>query len=348
MSCGARLEAGMARIGLSRSLSDSPRDWLAKCVRAEQIGLPTAWAADVPGADCIVSMTLSLSATTRLRAGAAILLPTRSPLQLATALAQLAALGDGRVIAGFGAGAPEYVGPGHDVPFGPPLPRMREYYTAVNALLRAPLGEPVAVAGEYRHAEGRGFGLSPEAVTTIIGAHGPAMTRLAGRIAEGLVIDLMTPRTVMDQRVALALAEHGSGSFFTAAGVSASVDPDEGVALRRARAEVLAALLLPFFRERFVEIAGEDLSERLYALLIGKKFDAADALLPEWIARSFILVSTPTRLVDDVAAMTEFEEIIPVSVGIWSPMIAGELGVSKADLAEARRWLTVACLGEMD
>src|SRR5919108_1329201 len=163
-------------------LENRREQFMALATLAERLGyeamlLPETWAYDVT----IVLAEASVR-TQRLKIGSAILgVWNRSAATLAMGAATLASLSAGRFILGLGASTPQLVEGLHDVPFGPPLARMRQIVTQVRALLR---GErvPLAVAKEARALR---LNVPPAEVPICLAAIGDASVRLAGEIADG-------------------------------------------------------------------------------------------------------------------------------------------------------------------
>jgi alkanesulfonate monooxygenase SsuD/methylene tetrahydromethanopterin reductase-like flavin-dependent oxidoreductase (luciferase family) len=122
--------------------------------------------------------------TRRVRLGTGILgVWNRSAATIAMAAATLASQSNGRFILGLGASTPQLVEGLHDVPFEPPLPRMRRTVMQVRALLR---GErvPLAVTTAARALR---LNVPVADVPIYLAALGDASIRLAGELAEGWI-----------------------------------------------------------------------------------------------------------------------------------------------------------------
>src|SRR5919108_537490 len=105
---------------------------LAERLGYEAMLLPETWAYDVT-----IVLAEAAVKTQRLTVGSAILgVWNRSAATLAMGAATLASLSGGRFILGLGASTPQLVEGLHDVPFGPPLARMRQMVTQVLERLR--------------------------------------------------------------------------------------------------------------------------------------------------------------------------------------------------------------------
>ena len=157
----------------------------------EAVMLPETWAFDIT-----VLLAEMAVKTRRVKLGTGIVgVWSRSAATLAMASATLASISDGRFILGLGASTPQLVEGLHDVPFEPPVPRMRRTVAQVRALLR---GErvPLAVATGARPLK-----LNVPALTEVpiyLAALGDASVRLAGEVADGW-IPFLFPRRLMPQ-----------------------------------------------------------------------------------------------------------------------------------------------------
>ena len=150
---------------------------------AEELGydavmLPETWAYDVT----VLLAEIALK-TRRVRIGTGIAgVWSRSAATLAMASATLASMSGGRFILGLGASTPQLVEGLHDVPFEPPVPRMRRVVTQVRALLR---GErvPLAVTTTARALKLNVPMVAP--VPIYLAGLSDLSVRLAGEIADG-------------------------------------------------------------------------------------------------------------------------------------------------------------------
>ena len=131
----------------------------------------------------------------------------------------------------------------------------------------------------------------------------------------------------------------------TGAGVITSVDPDEEEALRRARAEAAASFALPPFAPRLAAHAGKDGAAAFGERVAAGDLAGAAATLPEPTVRSFVLVTTPERFADDIAAIPT-ETVQPLPVGVFAPMFGAGLGFTADDAAAGRARLAAAIFGD--
>jgi len=175
------------------------------CVAAEELGYRQAWLAEVAGPESFSLAGAIANATEEMDVGVAVVpAATRSPALMAMGAATVSGLLAGRTFSlGVGASSQMIVESWHDRDFAPPVTRVRESVLATRALLQGERdfeGETVSV---------RRFALatSPGEVRLLVGALGPRMLRLAGAVADGVCLNLMTPDAVPRQ---LAEIERGA------------------------------------------------------------------------------------------------------------------------------------------
>ena len=173
---------------------------------AEAYGVGELWLWE----DCFLEGGLTTAAaalawTERLKVGVGLLpVPLRNPAVAAMEIATLARMFPGRFLPGLGHGVLEWMAQvGARVPS--PMTLLREHATAVRDLLH---GRTVDVDGRFVHLDGVALDWPPREVPPIlIGARGPKTVRLAGEIADGVLLD--SGLTVAQVREARAQAEEG-------------------------------------------------------------------------------------------------------------------------------------------
>ena len=335
----------MASVGYSRALSDSSRDWYRDCMRAERAGLSSVLSADIPGRDGFVDAALAVAATDHVPLGIGVALPTRSPLQTALAAASIASFR--RTFAlGLGIGTPTTNEHAHGVGYRPSLGRLRDFTECVLGVLRGPAGEPVEVVTNHYRAAFAGFGLDSDLVPVVIGAQGPHTVRWAAQATDGLVMHLMTARRVMRDRVSIVgEARSTTAPFHLSTGMVVSVHPDEEESLCRARADLTVAMSRPWYMGRLADAAGDEFRDEFAALVASDLWTEAARLLPDELVRDFVLVSTPGRVREDLEAVDEVGEVVPVNCGNFYSHIPEAFGLTVDDARTARSELRDAILG---
>lgn len=177
---------------------------------AESLGFTDIWSAEVDGTDGFTTLAALAVTTERLRLGTAIIPAySRPPAVLAMTAANLQALSGGRFILGLGTSTSIIVGRWLGIPFDKPLTRMRE---TIEVLREALGGKKVTFDGETLSTQGFRLTADPGAPVPIyIAALGPKMLRLAGEVADGLILYLFTPEGARSAIEQVRAAAKGAG-----------------------------------------------------------------------------------------------------------------------------------------
>jgi probable F420-dependent oxidoreductase len=157
---------------------------------AERLGYRSLWTAEVSGADALTVLSAYATVTSRVQLGTAVIaMQTRTPVMTAMSFASLHALSGGRAIIGLGVGSPIIAERWHGVAYPPAVTAMREAVTIMRQVLR---GERTNFEGKYYRSKGFQLGMSlpkDKPVPIYLAALNPAMLRLAGEIADGVLFN---------------------------------------------------------------------------------------------------------------------------------------------------------------
>jgi probable F420-dependent oxidoreductase len=162
------------------------------CARAEQLGYTDVWSAEVGAVDAFTPLAAIATRTERVRLGTA-LVPVfnRPPALTAMSAAGVQQLSGGRFVLGIGLSSPAIVGSWMGLEFDGRVKRIEEY---VEVLREAFAGRKVTFHGWTIRVENFRLQIDPGAPVPIyVGALGPEMCRLAGRIADGVLLYFFTP-----------------------------------------------------------------------------------------------------------------------------------------------------------
>ena len=165
--------------------------------RAELAGFTGIWKGETNNRDPIALLAACATTTTSATLGSAILhLLARSPVAAAMAAATLNELAEGRFVLGLGVANPTLAA-WHGGRFAQPLTMARDYVTIVRQAYRA---ERVAWAGKAFSAREFRLGGAPPRypLRILLAALGPRMSRLAGEIADGVLINMGTPAAIRE------------------------------------------------------------------------------------------------------------------------------------------------------
>jgi 5,10-methylenetetrahydromethanopterin reductase len=174
------------RIGVLLNGIYPPQQLRALALLIESLGFHTLWHGDDKFyRDPVANLTLCATYTQRLELGTAVLEPyTRHPALIATAMATVDELSQGRVMIGLGAGGSGFEAMG--IERSRPVQRLREAILLMRKLWQ---GEWVEFSGETITFHGRlRFPLYRPVIPILIGTRGPQLYRLAGEIADGALI----------------------------------------------------------------------------------------------------------------------------------------------------------------
>lgn len=206
-------------------------------------GYTDVWSAEVAGADAFTPLALAAAWEPRLRLGTAIVPAfTRGPALIAQSAAALAEAAPGRFVLGLGASSPVIVGDWNGLEFTEPYRRTRDVLRFVRAALA---GE--RVDGEFDTFTVRRFRLeSPPAAPPpiMLAALRPQMLRLAGREADGAILNWLAPGDV-----GRCVAEVGNPQAEIAARIFVCPTEDADHARALGRTLLAAYLTVPAYAE---------------------------------------------------------------------------------------------------
>jgi 5,10-methylenetetrahydromethanopterin reductase len=260
-----------ARTGIALRDPWSWRDLSELVATAEETGFAALFLPEIAGREAFSTLSAVAGETTSLQLGTGIVtIVARRPMTTAMAAATVDERSGGRMVLGLGSG-----------PSGPgALERLRDYVRTVRVLLEG--GEVTTPAGRPMR-----LSLSPPAGRTIpiwIAALGPRAMRLAGELADGVVLNWCPPERVAFARQRVHEGAEAAGrdpeSIAVAVYVRACVGQDEEAAmsaLRRAAAEYAS---IPAYRRQFEAVGlGAEAGAAAGAHGEGRPEDVPDGLV---------------------------------------------------------------------
>jgi probable F420-dependent oxidoreductase len=223
------------------------RSWFADLRMA---GYSDAWSAEVDGTDGFTPLALASAWEPDLRLGVAITPAfTRGPALLAQSVAAMAEAAPGRFAFGLGTSSDVIVEQWNGIPFEHPYRRVRDTL----AFLRLALtGEKVTA--EYETFSVRGFRLGrPPAVPPplYLAALRPGMLRLAGREADGVILNWLSADDVATSlaEVRAGARDKGGDAGEVVARIFVVPEPDATLARAIARRMIAAYLTVPAYAD---------------------------------------------------------------------------------------------------
>jgi alkanesulfonate monooxygenase SsuD/methylene tetrahydromethanopterin reductase-like flavin-dependent oxidoreductase (luciferase family) len=231
---------------------------------AEGLGYESINCSHIAGRDSFSLLAALAMRTGRVTLGTAVApIYHRSPASMAQTAATIDELSGGRFRLGLGTGHRETMGGWHGVDIGRPLAEMREYVTIVRTILAG--GEPPAGARWRSTFRFMGFTARPDLGIYLAGLS-PAMLRLAGEIADGVLLwacpadylrDVVIPEVTRGRR----RAGKDLAGFAVMPAVPSAAGGERGAVLDGVRLELHRYFGLPFYRAMFTAAGfGADLA----------------------------------------------------------------------------------------
>lgn len=160
---------------------------------ADELGFGSYWTAETVGPEAFAVLAAAGAAAPSLDLGTGVLaLQLRTPMVTAMGAATLQALHPERdILLGVGISSPVVTEKWHGVPYGEhPLARTREYVELVRACLA---GDAVSFAGDFYDVSKFRLGvrLGDKKPKIVLGALNEAMLRLAGEVADGVLLNYL-------------------------------------------------------------------------------------------------------------------------------------------------------------
>jgi alkanesulfonate monooxygenase SsuD/methylene tetrahydromethanopterin reductase-like flavin-dependent oxidoreductase (luciferase family) len=278
-------------IGVGKSLETA----LQRVELAERLGYESAYVTHIAGRDSITCLMAYASRSERLKLGTGVTpIYSRTPAVMGQSFATLDEFSGGRAIAGLGVSHRPVVEAWYGQQIDKPLREMREYAEILRAIFR---GEDPPQGEKFRTAF-RLMGLEPRPdIPIYLAGLSPGMLRLAGEIADGVVLWLCNPdyiREVVVPTVAEGRAKAGEPAegFDIVAAVPSAVTSEPEGAIGQLRSDLIPYFSLPFYR-KMIELSGygDDITA----------FDAAGAD-PSKISDGFISTLAAIGSAEEAAA----------------------------------------------
>ena len=238
-------------IGCFVSAGRSIHDAVERVKLAESLGYDSAYVTHIAGRDSLQVCTIYATATERIKLGTGVVpIYSRTPATMAQETATIADVSGGRFKLGIGVSHRPVVEFWHGQKIDKPVTEMREYASIVRAILN---GEPPP-AGEKWQSQFALAGLGPfPDLPILFAALSPNMLRLAGEIADGVVLWLCNPNYIRD--VVVPTVREGREKagktlegFDIVPAVPGGCTDDASQAYEAMRKDLLPYFGLPFYR----------------------------------------------------------------------------------------------------
>lgn len=284
---------------------------------AESLGYTDAWTMEVSGADAFVPLALAAAWTDHLRLGTAIAnVFTRTPALLAMTAAAMAEAAPGRFCLGIGSSSPAIVEAWNGEPLRRPLSRVRD----VLAFLRqAFAGGKVSFVSESFRVDGLRLARPPSSPPPIyVAALRPRMLALAGSLADGVIINWLSPEDVAKvvpvARDAAAAAGRDPGDLDIVCRIFVVPTPDEAVARRVGKFAVAGYLTTPVYYAFHRWLGrGPALQPVMEAWAAGDRREAV-RLVPDGVVDDILVWGDRKRILERIERY--------VQAGVTTPVLA--------------------------
>jgi probable F420-dependent oxidoreductase len=284
------------------------------------LGYTDAWSAESNANDAFTPLALASVWAPQLRLGTSIVpVYTRGPATLAMSAATMAAAAPGRFVLGVGSSSNVIVQKWNDIDFDQPYQRVRD---TVRFLRRALTGEKVTEEYETFRVDGFRLGLTPpEPVPILVAALRSGMLRLAGREADGAIVNWLSPS---DARTVAPYVHEGGPDKEVAARIFVAPTEDADTARGIARFALAAYLTVPVYRAFHEWMGRTELLQPMWdAWAAGDRKGALEAI-PDDVVDDLVVHGAPG------ACRERIQEY--VEAGITTPVLAVlPVGVAPAD-----------------
>ena len=266
---------------------------------AETHGFDCAWGGEANNKDPTVMLSAIAAVTKRLKVGSAVYhILGRTPATLALQAAGLDELSSGRFLLGIGSSNPT-IAKWHGQSMDHPLGRVEEYVDIVRSAMR---GEKLSFSGKFFSAQNFKMAFKPSGrvIPIYLAAFGPKMTRLAGRISDGVLINMANPTEIrrISEEVKAGAKEAGKdpAAMEIICKVRCSIAKDYSTA-RDALSHALAYYALAdYYRELLGRMGFAGEVEAMRAAWKSDGFHAARRLITDAMFNSLPLVAATTAL----------------------------------------------------
>jgi probable F420-dependent oxidoreductase len=277
------------------------------------LGYTDVWSSEVDGVDAFTPLVLASQWAPTLRLGTAIVpVYTRGPALLAQSAAALAALAPGRVALGVGTSSDVIVANWNGLDFDRPYQRVRD---TVRFLRTALAGGKVTE--EYETFAVRGFRLSappPAPPELLVAALRPGMLRLAGREADGVILNWLSPDDVRTVAPIVTGAAPAGAAREVAARIFVIPTGDAEAARGIGRQLIAAYLNVPVYRAFHEWLGRGEALGPLWTLWEAGDRRAAAASVPDAVVDDLIVHGPPESCREQLQRYVE--------AGITTPILA--------------------------
>ncbi|HZQ27940.1 MAG TPA: LLM class F420-dependent oxidoreductase [Acidimicrobiales bacterium] len=288
-----------ARYGMTIPFDGLPlaeqRDWI---VELADLGYTDVWSSEANGTDAFIPLALAAAWSPTLRLGTAIVPAfTRGPALMAQSVAAMTEAAPGRFVFGIGTSSNVIVENWNGIPFDEPFKRTRDM---VRFLKKALTGEKVDETYDTFRVKGFRLGRKPPEVPPIlVAALRPGMLRMAGREADGAIINWLSAQDVKQ-----VVPEVGEGKEIVA---RIFVCPSEDADTVRSfgKMAIAAYLTVPVYAAFHEWLGRGDQLKGMWEAWAAGDRKAATAAIPDELVDELIVHGSPSACREHIARYME-------------------------------------------
>jgi alkanesulfonate monooxygenase SsuD/methylene tetrahydromethanopterin reductase-like flavin-dependent oxidoreductase (luciferase family) len=298
----------MAGLGTFISVGKSLEQALERVKLADRLGYDSTYVTHIAARDSLTVLMAYAAVSERVKLGTGVLpIYSRTPVATAQAAATIDEYSGGRMVLGLGVSHAVTVENWYGVKLDRPVKAMREYAGIVRACFR---GEDPP-EGEIFRTRFRFMGYQPRPDLPIyVAALSPRMLRLAGEIADGVMLWLCKPNYIRDVvvpevRAGRERAGRSLDGFDVVAAIPSAVTDDRAAAFETMRTDLLTYWSLPFYRAMIERSGfGEDIARFDDAMQAGD-VERAKAAISERFLIELTAIGSPDEVRADIQRYVE-------------------------------------------
>lgn len=300
------------RLGLLLGFEDSIATMVALARAAEAAGFSSVHTVEA-GRSALVPATAIVGATRTIRVGTYVVNAyARDPWITGVAARDLDEISGGRFALGIGTGNRHlnewYMG----VDSSRPLAKMRDYVEIVRRVVAAGAGEPVRYEGPVHRIRWRAsWEPARPAVPVYLSASGPKMVRLAGEVADGVGVGIMTSTAFLadlvrpNARAGAVSAGRDPDALAFPIGALLSVNGDEEAArdaVRLSTCGLFHPVPHPYYDSQLRQLGFAEFADQASALMPAGRTREAMDLVPDEVIDTMTITGTAQQCAARIAA----------------------------------------------
>lgn len=275
-------------------------DAVARARAAEAAGFDCLWCGDA-SSDPFSVIAMYSRATTSIGLGTGIVSWARTPVAMAIAATTVDEISGGRFRLGLGTMPKDWNERWHGIDASRPVGRMNEYIEVIRQLWQAHSGKKLEFEGTFFRITDYTRWTKPvrDRVPVYLAVAMPQMTRLAGRIADGVffhqVHSLQSLREISLPSLAAGAASAGRSlsEIDTSPSIVCSISKDRREAIEFAKPFFVGYTLIPYTHPAFDLHGFRSVREQVAERVLAGDHAGAVAAIPDELPPIFGLVGTP-------------------------------------------------------